>query len=789
MHNLVARCSPFMLFIMLLMTGVPSLKAQPASIEGRIIDVRSEEPLPRINVVVESEAMDVWRGTSTDADGRYRFEGLPAGRYVLSASAIGYRKYEREMVLAADAARSIYIGLERRYYGLDELVVNASRRTTFTTTPTSLTVIGPKEIETQTAISGDMGAILAQQVPGLATSSGTLSNYGQTLRGRSVAVLIDGIPQSVPLREAFRDLRTIHPSALETVEVVRGASAIYGYGGAGGVVNYVTKRPSADGLNFRLEAGPRFQASDVRESLGGHGSVQGMGRFGKFDVLLNASYERWGQFFDAQNDLIPQDPQAQGGLAGSDEVNLLAKTGYQIDANQRITALLNFYDFKQDLSLGTVAGVVDSVKATTTNEFAPLGEDPGTENFVAGLNYTHDDILASELSLRAYYQDYMTRFGYSTFFPDGGGQSVAESQKAGLRFDIATPVRLVPGSMLLWGVDALRDVTSQPLEDGRPYVPPISQFSVAPFAQVKVSFGEIASATGGVRYQNFHLSVDDYTTLTNVIDTDGDGTADAPNQVEGGELTYDALVFNAGLTFYVTDGLEAFASYGQGFSVNDIGRVLRATAAESVEQLRPEAQTVNSYELGTRFAGEQVDVSLVGFVNTSELGSVFSGLPELHILRSPERIWGLEATLDTRPIEDLQVGGTFTWLEGKRDAGDDGSFDTYLPGYRIPPLKVTGYLGYAPTESWQNRLQVLYSGARNRFPDGGFGFGDIEPFARIDFSTSFDLGSYAPGGLEFGIQNLLDTFYFPTVSEWWGIGSGYAAAPGRRFSMTYAVRL
>lgn len=67
-------------------------------------------------------------------------------------------------------------------------------------------------------------------------------NTGQTLRGRQVLVLIDGIPQSTPLRNGARDLRVIDPSVIERIEVIKGASSIYGNGADGGIINYITRK-------------------------------------------------------------------------------------------------------------------------------------------------------------------------------------------------------------------------------------------------------------------------------------------------------------------------------------------------------------------------------------------------------------------------------------------------------------------------------------------------------------------------------------------------------------------
>ncbi len=771
--------------LLLLLSFAGTAYAQATgSVEGRITDASSGEPLAYANVVVQAEGVE--RGSSTDARGRYRIGDLPPGAYRLTVSIVGYAKESQRVIIEAGEVRTVDLQLTPRRYGMDEIVVSAVRsETTLGTVPSSVTVLGTEELDRQRALTGDLGAILSQKVPGLAPSSGTLSNYGQTLRGRTPLILIDGVPQSTPLRAASRALRTIDPSAIERIEVIRGASALYGYGAAGGAINIITKRPAPGAVNLTTEVGTRFSFRNLSESFSGDLLQRVSGRTGRVDYLLSGTYSSWGYFYDAEGDLIPQNPHGQGGLANADEVNVLAKAGLQLTSDQRLGISVNYYDFKQDMEYVRVAGEVGRQKATAEPAEEVRGKDPGTQNLVATLTYAHADVAGSRVEARAYLQDYETRFGYYTYYP-GGGQPYVRSTKFGARLDVETPVPLTPGAALRWGLDLLRDETAQPLVDGRVYVPPITQVSAAPFAQLKLPIGERFVLRGGARYELIGLSVDDYTTLFPEIDTDGDGTPDARNTVEGGALRYDALVFNAGGVAHLTRRLDLFASFAQGFSVADVGRVLRGTTARSFEQLQPEAQKVNSYEVGLRFGAGRVRASLVGFVSTSELGSTYGDLPELELIRSPERIRGIEATLDLQPAPDLQFGGTFTYLKGKRDATGDDAYETYLPGARIPPMKITGYVAYAPIEGWQNRLQVLYSGNRDRFAGSdAFGQGAVDNFTTVDFYSAVPLG---PGTLQLGIENVLNTFYFPTISQWYNLPIAYSAAPGRQVSLTYTLR-
>ncbi|WP_265576210.1 hypothetical protein [Gloeocapsopsis crepidinum] len=51
------------------------------------------------------------------------------------------------------------------------------------------------------------------------------------------------------------------------------------------------------------------------------------GTEGDFDYLVSAAFGGNGGFFDAQGDRIPPDPNAQGGIADTETINILGKVG------------------------------------------------------------------------------------------------------------------------------------------------------------------------------------------------------------------------------------------------------------------------------------------------------------------------------------------------------------------------------------------------------------------------------------------------------------------------------
>ena len=109
--------------------------------------------------------------------------------------------------------------------------------------------IDHEQIEQQAAAGKSIADILAILVPSLTASSGTTSNYGMTMRGRVVQYMIDGVPQT-GYRDGSRQLNSISPAMIDRIEVVSGASSIYGSGATGGIINIITKSGGEDALNF-----------------------------------------------------------------------------------------------------------------------------------------------------------------------------------------------------------------------------------------------------------------------------------------------------------------------------------------------------------------------------------------------------------------------------------------------------------------------------------------------------------------------------------------------------------
>jgi iron complex outermembrane receptor protein len=278
---------------------------------------------------------------------------------------------------------------------------------------------------------------------------------------------------------------------------------------------------------------------------------------------------------------------------------------------------------------------------------------------------------------------------------------------------------------------------------------------------------------GGVRHERINVRVDDFTSV-------------ARNLIRGGKLDYADTLFNFGAVFQANDRFSVFGNFSQGFSAPDIGLTLRgAPAGASVNTLPFEAQKVNNYETGVRAYFTRVQSSLSLFYNTSRLGTSSGGFNQ-PVIRAPEKVYGLESTLDAQPTDKFRVGGTLTWLEGESDPNLDGIY-TYLNSYRIPPVKITAYVEHETLPGWRNRLQATYSGDRKRFGRStAFGERAVGDYTTVDYLGSVRLRK---GSLRFGVENLLNRQYFVRESQLLRTGnnSSYAAATVATVTVGYSI--
>jgi iron complex outermembrane recepter protein len=687
-----------------------------------------------------------------------------------------------------------------------ELVVTATRTgEDIQTIPRSVTVITREQLDQQTKVNRDLQGILSNAVPGLGASSDSQQSFAQTLRGRPPLVLVDGVPISSNIDNdtSVANLRRIDVEAIERIEVVRGPSAVYGDGAAGGVINIITRRPNEDKVVSTAEIGVRSVGNFKGGSFGNFLNYGISGKQGGVDFIASFTRDSFGTPFDAEGDRIPLFGDSE---AESASINFLGKLGFQLGSEQRLQITANYFNDDQsqfgdlDLTVGELPGINKARLLDRPVEFVN-SSDPFNRGTVIQLDYTHNNILNSQLQAQAYYRQTKTAatlFDNRIWDPDSildVGRSVVTAERFGGRLQLDTA--LSNNLNLLWGADYssedskgdydLFDVAEFDNSNGRIARKIGSSIRIAPFtiknlglfSQVKWEASENISLSGGVRYENINVSV---------IDNWVDGQTAL--SYRGGEKTLDDVVFNAGVVYKATPTISLFANFAQGFSLPNISRIVQRPQpgfnfAEDVELSAP--QKVDSYELGIRGQWRNFQASLAGFYSYSSLGTTvqFEDFgSDFRILRAPQRNYGIELAVDWQPSDKWKLGSTLTWSEGERENSETGEF-VAISGFEISPLKLTAYLQNETLPGWNNRLQALYIGNRNRAFDAGIDPIGVNSYFVMDLISSLKLGD---GTLSLGVRNLLNNQYLNVTNQ---IFAGYddsyyaSAARGRTFTLNY----
>jgi len=677
---------------------------------------------------------------------------------------------------------------------LEAVTISATRaRSEAGKTPQKITVISREQIEQQLAITSDHGAILSNLIPSYSPSRQKMSSAGETFRGRSALILIDGVPQSTPLRDSQRDGYVIDLSMVERIEVIHGASAEHGLGATGGIINYVTRRPESGEL--RQHAGVSFTAPGDYESegLGYKLDYRVEGTQGDLDYLAAASWQTQGMFYDANGDLIGVDD-TQGDVMDSTGTDLLLKLGYWLDDNQNIGLMVNRYEVEGEHEYVNVPGDADAEIPATSRKGDPQGKAPQNEVLATSLSYKHADLYGNELGLQLYTQRFRGRFGGGTndtfqdpsIAPAGTlfDQSQNESDKIGGKLTISRDGMLDNRLMLTGGLDVLQDTTSQQLIlTDREWVPETVFRNYAPFLQAEIRALDQLTLHAGVRHEFADLDVDSFRTIAS---TKPVGSVD----VEGGNPTFEETLYNAGLVWQMNDWAQLFANYSEGFGMPDVGRVLRGigtpgTSVDNFLDLQP--VVTENREIGLRLNHGPFDAEISYYESDADLGSRLDSVGGVYqVRRERTEIDGIEFTGGWQINKAHRLKLMYAQVNGQSDTDDDGKVDTDLDGANISPDRY----GISWQANWNDKLHSLLQA--NHYASRGFdqpGL-DFDGYTLVDASLGYRL---PVGEARLGIENLFNEDYLTYYSQAANTGAPATRngrvfnGRGRTFTLGYQV--
>ncbi|GAB4337217.1 MAG: TonB-dependent receptor [Calditrichia bacterium] len=215
--------------------------AQSGTIQGVVLDRQTGAGLAGADLYLKSTRM----GTTTDAEGYFILANVPAGKYTLEVSYLGYHTATIAVTVQEGQNSEVKVNLEPTPV-LGRHVVVVATRAREGETPAAFTNLSREEIKTH---------YYAQDIPVLLSELPSTTFYSESgngigynylsIRGfgqRRISVMINGVPQNDP--EDHNVYWVDFPDLLgnvEDIQVQRGAgNAFYGPPAIGGSVNIIT---------------------------------------------------------------------------------------------------------------------------------------------------------------------------------------------------------------------------------------------------------------------------------------------------------------------------------------------------------------------------------------------------------------------------------------------------------------------------------------------------------------------------------------------------------------------
>jgi catecholate siderophore receptor len=630
----------------------------------------------------------------------------------------------------------------------------AERSATFTKTdtplkevPASITVV-PAELMRDQAMNSM--ADVVRYVPGAAAHQGEGNRDQVVLRGNATTAdfFVDGMRDDAQI---FRDLYN-----LERVEVLKGpAGMIFGRGGAGGVVNRVTKRPT-----FGRVGSAEF-------TVGSHSQVRGEVDVGnKLNESaawrLNAMGESADSFRNgvdlkryAINPTMTLLPSAQTSLTlGYEHLHdeRTADRGFPSRANGPFNAPVGTFFGNADQSEAN--STVDGISAVLDhdfggglqlkNSFRATRYDKFYQNVFAGSAVN----AAGNLTLSAYNNanertNIFNQTDVTTKFLSGGlehtllaGMELGHQDSTnkrntgffgaatGATVSAANPFATVTRFQAV-GTDADNQVKAD---------------IAAVYLQDQIALSKQWKVLAGVRYDHFKVDFDDRRTTTAPVDLARTDNAFSPR---------------LGLIWTPNDWSTYYASYS--YAVLPSGEQL--SLAPNTADLAPEK--AKNLELGARWdVLPKLSLSAALFrLDRDDVRVADPANPGFFVKTGQQRTDGVELGLQGDVMRNWQIFAGYAYLDGRiikaTSSGPAGAKIGLVPDHAL-----SIWNKFTLNENWGAGLGVVYQS------DSYTSFSNtvkLPAFTRADGALYY---TFAGGKtrLALNVENLLDKKYYPTAN-------------------------
>ncbi|MEN8256749.1 MAG: TonB-dependent receptor [Thermodesulfobacteriota bacterium] len=578
---------------------------------------------------------------------------------------------------------------------LSDVVITASRISQqVKDAPVAISIVSEQELD---KIKARNPQEFLSRVPGVNSS-----NFGGESELTSIripthftnpytVVLVDGVQYGSYGSGSSSQFREINLNNIARIEVIKGpASALYGSNAIGGVINVITKEPSA------------FPQARIWSELGDYrqwrAGVSGSGGFDKLSYFIDANHTdteaaREHSGVDKQSgsvklnytatdvslltfkiDYVTVENDSPGSINQDDfeEDWLQSYHNFAYNKSDRVAPALSYVHYLDAAEMRAIFVLRDTEEETIPNySIRQLTFGPFPRPYIG--SYTEDDSLDMSLQLLYSHDLSLWRSKVIVGLDTEYGSKYSKTYDLSVSYDSALNKY---ESYTLGDLDKSYDMTTK---------------VAAPYLQLESSPWKKLRITVGARYDSARYEVEDQ--LSNSIENKRGFAKTSPK---------------AGVTYDINANLNTYVSYSKGFVVPTTSQLW--TSRYDNADLDPE--NAENYEVGLRssFMNRRLrlDISVYDMTITDKIVINNTPAPNTRYINAGKSSQkGIEVMTSYAPLESVQLSVAYTYARNKYESYSDQGVDysgNWQP--RSPKHHLNARLSVFPVDGVEVELEM-----------------------------------------------------------------------------------
>jgi hypothetical protein len=401
-------------FFLLTLTTAFSQVITRGTVSGHVGSVAGKSLEFTTLMLLKAKDSTLAKGAISDAEGKYSFENVGAGRYLVAAQQIGYRKTYSAPFTVDEAHPAVEVpalAMADETKSLTEVKVVAQKP--FIEQQVDRTVVN---VENSIVASGNTALEVLEKAPGVTIDR---QNDQIQLKGKAgVIVYIDGKQTYLSQQEVSNLLKNTPSDNIASIEIITNPGSKYDAAGNSGIINIKMKKNKNFGTNGTFIIGTGYgwvnNLNGVRDDLPKFNTSLNLNhREGKINVFGNYSYTNRQS---AQTNEINRAILYNGRTNYFDQYSFRPnqfkghsyKAGLDYFINQKSTIGVLINGFSNDWRQAGVNNTLisDEAHQLTSKAVTQTNVSNYFSNFTSNLNYKYDFGQGREWTVDADYVHY-----------------------------------------------------------------------------------------------------------------------------------------------------------------------------------------------------------------------------------------------------------------------------------------------------------------------------------------------------------------------------------------------